>query len=266
VPLKHISIPPVQVDDPKKSIEVLRQSTEHQVNLLVQQVNQNANKLTNQVDAQNNTITNIAWPVQPGDTVPLRYLESTLGELEKRVQNKIARTQRPPVSGGAAPRVFNVVFKAAIAQNGTPLLGMSFPSSTITGAVVAGTNVLYAVEQFTGGQYVQDHFPLPDDWVPNSQLNCFVYWCTTSGTAAPTWSCQFQGVANAGGLNAAYNSAATIVSTATTSVQLVISTITSIPVTSMLPTQLAMFKFGRSDAGTDTAGLIELRFTIIRNV
>lgn len=251
--VSHVNIPAA------KDLETLRQHVEHSLNLSINQVNGQTGKLSKKLDAQGNTITNLPIPSQGGDAVPLKYLEDQLANLDKKHRNR--QVNRPVPLG---TKLFHVIFKAAIAQNGSALLGMSFPSSSVTGVVINGSNVLTAAMQFQGTQFVQDHFPLPDDWTAPVDLT--VYWLASSGTAAPTWSCALVGVGNGASINPAYNTAGTATATATTSMQLVKTVISNIATTGAHPGDLMMFKFGRSDSGTDNAGLLELRFAIRRNL
>jgi hypothetical protein len=251
--VSHVNIPAA------KDIETLRQHVEHSLNLSISQVNGQTGKLSKKLDAQGNTITNLPMPSQGGDAVPLKYLQDQLVGLEVK---RRARSVVRPLPLGV--KKFHVIFKAAIAQNGSPLLGMSFPTSSVSGVVIAGSNVLTAAMQFQGTQFVQDHFPLPDDWAGPVDLT--VYWLTSSGTANPTWSCQLISAGNGSSINPAYNAATTVVSTATTSMQLVKTFLPNINVTGVAPGDLMLFKFGRSDSGTDNAGLLELKFDIRRNL
>ena len=261
MPIPTITVPKT------KDHNQLAANVEHEVNFVIQQVNNQQGKFIQPVDAQGNALKNLAPPTNAGDAVTLGYLNNALTTTTDSMW-KILNRRTPdrylndPNSGGGNGAM-TIIFKAAIAQSGSPLLGMSFGSTSApTGAIIAGSNVLAAVELFAGGTYVQDHFPLPDNWAGPLDLN--IYWLSTSGTAAPTWSVQVQGEGSGATFDSAYNAAGTATATVTASNILVITSISGIDVTGVSGGQLLLFKFGRSDAGVDNAGLLELRFTVNR--
>ena len=246
MPVAHVNLPTT------KDVDTLRQTVEHQLNLTIDQINAQTGRWNKKVDSQGFTVTNLPWPVQGGDAVPLKYLQQTT--------NTKTRVRPPRIN----PTIFHVIFKAAISQNGSPLLGMSWgTSSPASGVNINGTNIITAGMVFTGGVYVQDHFPLPLDWI--APIDLTAYWLTSSGTSHPTWSIQFQSVGNGTNINGTFNAASTAVATVTSSLILVETVMQGINVNNVNPGDLMFFKFGRSDAGTDPADLLELRFDIRRN-
>jgi len=250
MPIQHINLPSV------KTTEQLKEAVQHQVNLVISQINAQKNRWNNPVDAQGFTVTNLPWPVQGGDAVPLKYLQQATNTTTITNANSIRQSE---------PVVFNVIFKAAIQQDGNVLLGMSWGTAApLSGYIVNDGVIVTAGMDFTNGLQVQDHFPLPPDWVAPVDLT--IYWLTSSGTANPTWSIQFQSIGSGTTLGHSFNTASTVIGTATTSLTLIKNFIPSINVVGCNPGDLMFFNFGRSDLLTDHAELLELRFDIRRNI
>jgi hypothetical protein len=265
-----MSLNPITVGS-SKDATTMGAAITNEVNLIIQQLNGTANRLTETLNAQGNTVTNLKTPISPGDAVPLSHLNMALSTTTAAMFNILNRRTRPAylnatdASGGDT--IFNVVFKAAITQNSTPLLGMSFPSSTVIGQTFSDGSAIFAAEMFSGGWYVQDCFPLPDDWIAGSEFDCIVYWFGSSAGITPTWSCQAASVGNGTSLNISWNSATTAVGSASASMYLYETTLSSISVTGINPSDMLFFNFGRSDGGSDVAAaLMALRFLIHRNI
>src|SRR2546428_2666639 len=168
-----LSTSTLATSDPK----ALAAATEHQVNQLVLQLNQTANRFTGDVNAQGKKLTNLPWPTQAKDAVTVEYLKQELEQQRQDFYNTLNRRTNPYLNTGSKP--FHVIFKPAATQNGTNFLGMSFGADGPSAGSYIGTGtdpLKIGVANFTGTKYVQDHWPLPDDWVPSAGINLSIFW------------------------------------------------------------------------------------------
>ena len=248
------------------------------VNKLVTQINAQSGKLQTPLNAQGNAITNLPNPTNPSDAVSLSYLTNALATTTNSINDTLNRAQN-----GYRNRVkpYHCIFKAAVAQNGTALLGMNWAtsSSSSTGSseapvgLVVGIGDLYFAGMVwtstSSNVFVQDHFPLPEDWVPSS-LDCVVNWYSPSGGGdAATWQVQFAHATNLADGGQLMNAAASVAASAPTGPKFVISTITNVLVTTnsvntdFQPGDEIFFKFGASSI-SGTAVLVDLKFLVRR--
>ena len=256
------------------------QNTEHAVNQAIQQINAQAGKLNQPLNAQQNAVTNLPSPQNDTDAVNLGYLNSILSTLTASINNTLNRRGGGGYRNLARP--YHCIFKAALAQNGTGLPGFSFATSSSTGtgtsiaptaSVVSLSNGLYfGVLDFgtTGNCFVQDHFPLPEDWVPAS-LDCVVTWYAPDGGGdAATWQVAFTHTTNAASANQIFNGYASVAASVGSGPSIVISTITNVTITSntantqFQPGDEVWFKFGPTGV-SGTAQLIDLKFLVRRS-
>lgn len=259
MPVKNVTI--FYTDDAKS----LAQNVEHELNRVVAEVNRNQHIFSAPVDANQQRIGNLANPGNAGDAVNLQTMQNAINTMSSDMFKILNRRTPDPYLNAPSGTVggsttYTIIFKAAEAQSGNAILGMSFPTSPApTGTLISGTNVLWAAEVFQGTTFVQDRFPLPPNFTGLS--SAVIYWATPTGTAAPTWQLLLNDVPPGSAIDVAYTSAGTVVATATTSLQLVVSTITNTSGVGAAG-DLLFFKFGRSDTGTDQAGLLEIQFNI----
>lgn len=248
------------------------------VNQLITQINASANKLQGTLNAQGNAISNLPSPTNPGDAVTLSYLNQAISSATDSINNTLNRSQNGYRN---RPKPYHCIFKAAVAQNGTALLGMNWTtsSSTSTGSSVAPTGTVIAVGglyfagmAFSGTAnniYVQDHFPLPEDWVPSS-LDCIVNWYAPDGGGdGVTWSVQFAHATNLAAGAQVFNAASSVVASTPAGPEFASSTITNVLVTTnttntdFQPGDEVFFKFGASSI-SGTAVLVDLKFLVRR--
>jgi hypothetical protein len=237
---------------------------------LVTQLNAAAGKLSSPLNAHGNPIHNLPAPTADGDPVTLGHLTSVLATASSNLNNTLNRSSS---SYKNVPRPYHCIFKAAIAQNGTALLGMNWATPTNPiGTVISIGQLYFAGMIFTGSTLVvQDHFPLPEDWVPSS-LDCIVNWYAPDGGGdTATWSVQFAHATNGATGTQTFNAIATNVASIASGPSFVISTITNVLVTSNATNSdfqagdEVFFNFGAA-AVTGTAILIDLKFLVRRAV
>lgn len=251
---------------PTTNVTALANNVQSEVNRVVQQVNQNTGTFANDINLNQNRITNVANPADGGDAVNLNYMNNVLSTnsadmfkiLNRRTPD--AYLNAPGTTGAGGSTTYTIIFKAAEGQSGSPSLGMSFPGSPApSGTVVQGGHVLWAAEVFSGGTFVYDRFPLPPNFT--GLTSAVVYWVGIGGTAHPTWQLQLLDVGNGDAVDQAYTTAGSITGTAVSSNILVISTIGN-GYSGLTAGDLCEFAFGRSDGGSDFAGLLEIQFNI----
>ena len=247
------------------------------VNKLITQINAQSGKLQTPLNAQGNPITNLPNPVNPSDAVSLSYLNSALSSATDSINDTLNRSANGYRN---RPKPYHCIFKAAVAQSGTALLGMNWAtsSSTSTGTSVAPTGLVVSVGDLyfagmvfgtDGNTFVQDHFPLPEDWVPSS-LDCIVNWYSPSaGGDAATWTIQFAHATNLAAGAQLFNAAASVGASAPSGPKFVISTISNVLITSnttnsdFQPGDEVFFKFGASSV-SGTVVLVDLKFLVRR--
>lgn len=259
--VKNVNIYPT--DHPKQ----LAQNVQSELNAVIAQINQNTGTLATDMDANQNRVVNLANPSVPGDAVNLQTLNNAISTMSTnmfKILNR--RTPDPYLNGpggtstGGGSTSYTIIFKAAEAQFGAPILGMSFPTASApSGTVIQGSHVLWGAEIFLGGNAVQDRFPLPPNFTALTSL--VVYWASPSGTASPTWVLSLLDIPNGSVIDQAYTAAGTAIGTATTSLKLIVNTIVNTFV-GLTAGDMCWFQFARTDGGTDFAGLLELQFNI----
>ncbi len=167
----------------------------------------------------------------------------------------------------SAPKPHYIVYKGAVSQNGTAVLGFNTGSSGFPGAAtVTGSNAIFGVAQFTQGDAVQDHFTLPADWTGNIDVD--VIWRCTQTTGSVIWQFQCSKVAAGDNWDPTWTVANTVTQAANgTTLRRSTATMTSIT----LPGSVAIndeffWKLTRSGADTitGTVDLVSLRITIRR--
>jgi len=254
--------------DPATAIQNVQQA----IGTLVTQINGQAGKLQGTLNAQGNAITNLPNPTNPSDPVTLSYLNQALSSAT----NSISDTLNRATSGYRnRPKPYHCIFKAALAQAGTAIAGFSFPTShPPTPVVVTQSNgLLFGALDFgtTGSCTVQDHFPLPEDWVPIS-LDCVVTWYAPDGGGdSVMWNVAFVECVNSTSANAnpVFNPTASVSASVASGPSVVLSTITNVIVTSnthnaaFQPGGEMFFEFWASSV-SGTAQLIDLRFLVRR--
>jgi hypothetical protein len=270
MPLTHVVI--AAASDPAK----ITQNVQQAFGTLVTQLNAQAGKLQGTLNAQGNTISNLPAPTNSGDPVTLGFLQNAIGTLTSSINNTLNRSQNG-YRNRAKP--YHCIFKAAVAQNGTALMGMNWTtsSSTGTGTSVAPTGTVISVGglYFAGmafaanNIYVQDHFPLPEDWVPSS-LDCIVTWYAPDGGGdGVTWTVQLAHATNLAAGAQVFNSASSVAASTPAGPEFAISTITNVLVTTnsvntdFQPGDEVFFKFGASGI-SGTAVLVDLKFLVRR--
>jgi hypothetical protein len=167
--------------------------------------------------------------------------------------------------GGLGPSF--AYFRAAITVAGTPILGFSSDSSSYpTAAGQVGSNVTYGYADFAEGDYVQDHFSLPDDFETDSTITAEIRWyaSATSGTCIWTLNTAFQGDGDSLDPSLSITDTCTVSPSGTTN-RLNIDTI-SIDTTSLsVNNKELFFKLSRSASTmTGSAKLISIRFKMER--
>ena len=252
---------------PTKDPTQLAQNVQAELNAVIAQINQNTGTLVSHLDANQNQLKNVGNPSVSGDAVNLQTMQNAISTMSTnmfKILNR--RTPDPYLNGpggtstGGGSTSYTIIFKAAEAQGGTPILGMTYLSTAApTGTVISGANITYAAEVFTGGVYVQDRFPLPSNFTALSSL--VIFWMAPTGTPNPTWELDLVDVHTGSAIDAAYSTAGTVVSTATNSLILVTATITN-TYGGLVGGDMCFFKFSRTDGGSDFAGLLELQFNI----
>lgn len=243
----------------------LSQNVQAELNAVIAQINNQTGTLANDLNANQNRVTNVGQPGNAGDAVNLGYMENAINTMSQNMF-KILNRRTPdaylnaPSGTAGASSTYTIIFKAAEAQNGNPILGMSFPSSTApSGTVISGAHVLWGAEVFQGGTYVQDRFPLPPNFTALSSV--VVYWASPSGTANPTWQLSLVDIAPGSNIDQSYTVAGSVTGTATSSLYLVTNTIGN-GYSGLTAGHLCYFHFGRSDGLSDNAGLLELQFNL----
>ena len=246
--------------------EDVRAATEHQVNQLVLQLNANQGKFNSTVDAQGNKLTNLPWPAQDKDAVPLGYLKDALAQQKREFENTLNRRTKPYLNTAGKP--FHIIFKPAATQNGTNFMAMSFGSDGPSAGSYVGTGtdpLRLGLANFTGTKYFQDHFPLPDDWIPEAGINLTVFWVPIDGSS-PVWSIALAQRRDTQSLNGNLFNPVSTNSAVGTSSQLNTASMIGIDVTNFAPGDMCFWKFGNAGTATTTSGVIELMFTIQRNI
>ena len=242
------------------------------INNIITQINGQAGKLQGTLNAQGNAITNLPNPTNPSDPVTLSYLNQAISSATASISDTLNRAN----SGYRnSPKPYHCIFKAALAQAGTAIAGFSFPSGNPpTPVIVTQSNgLLFGALDFgtTGSCTVQDHFPLPDDWVPSS-LDCVVTWYAPDGGGdAVTWNVAFVECVNSTSANAnpVFNPTASVAASVANGPSVVLSTITNVIVTSntnnaaFQPSGEMFFEFWASSV-SGTAQLVDLRFLVRR--
>lgn len=78
----------------------LRNNTQVAINRLVNQLNQHDHVLAQDTDAKNYTIRNLSPPAQPRDAATKQYVDDSLVNFNKDLQNQINRRTRPYLGAG----------------------------------------------------------------------------------------------------------------------------------------------------------------------
>jgi hypothetical protein len=171
-----------------------------------------------------------------------------------------------------------LTYRAAIVQQGIPSLGFSTPENAPTPiAVLEPTGVITGVARFDGAgttnEFVQDHFMLPDDWVPPIELD--VIWRTDANLGTVSWRVEICNVSVDDTTGAILSSAdfgnpinaGTIISGVTGSIT---TTTIEIPADTFIPGDELFFRLTRnvgSPGNLDTVqspvDLISLRFKLL---
>lgn len=158
-------------------------------------------------------------------------------------------------------------FRAATSISGTPILGFSSDSTSYpTAAGQVGSNVTYGYADFSEGDYVFDHFSLPDDFAADSTITAEIRWyaSATSGNCVWRIDSAFQGDGDTLDPSLSITDTATVSPNATTN-RLNIDTI-SIDTTSLtVANKELFFKLSRTASTmTGSAKLISIRFKMER--
>lgn len=258
--VKNVNIYPT--DNPKQ----LAQNVQAELNAVIAQVNQNTGTLATHLDANQNQLKNVGNPSVPGDAVNLQTMQNAISTMSTNMFKILNRRTPDPYlnapsgTGTGGSGAYTIIFKAAEAQGGTPILGMTYLSTAApSGTVISGAHITYAAEVFTGGVYVQDRFPLPANFTALSSL--VIYWMAPTGTPNPTWELDLVDVTSGSAIDVAYSTAGTVTSTATNSLILVTATIVN-TYGGLVGGDMCFFKFSRTDGGADFAGLLELQFNV----
>lgn len=159
-----------------------------------------------------------------------------------------------------------LTFRAALTQQGIASLGFSaadnapVPISIIENGVITGAAVFSPGE----GQSIQDHFVLPEDWVPPISLE--ILWRCPLIIGSVTWQIELLGVPLGSAItDSSFNPSQSVTDiVAQEPYALVTSVINNLITTNLVPDGEVFFRFARSAADSleDNAQLISLRFII----
>lgn len=170
--------------------------------------------------------------------------------------------------GGSLGPAF-AYFRAATTISGTPILGFSSDTTNNpTAAGQIGSNVTYGYADFSTGNYVQDHFSLPDDFSADSIITVELRWYASATSGNCVWQIETAFVGDGDSLDPSLSivDSATVTPNGTTN-RLNIDTI-SIDTNSLTVSNKELFfKLTRLSSGntmTGSAKLVSLRFKMER--